>query len=89
MNTLKLGRVVGTPAAIAVLNHANVHALDLLRRHARGDWGIVCAEDARSNDDAVKHGERVLSAYEVGSEKVWIITERDRLVTTILLPDDH
>jgi len=89
MNALKLGRVVATPAAIALLNHADVLPYDLLARHARGDWGIVCAEDARSNDDAVKYGERVLSAYEVGGDKVWVITERDRSVTTILLPDDY
>jgi len=32
---------------------------------------------------------RVLSSYEVGEGRVWIITEADRSVTTILLPEEY
>ena len=60
-----------------------------LRRHATGDWGDVCPEDALANDAAVLDGDRLLSAYGNGPERFWIITEADRLVTTVLLPDDY
>jgi len=61
----------------------------LLLKHSTGDWGTVDAEDKKANDDAVKHGGRLLSAYQIGEIKVWIITEWDRSVTTVLLPEDY
>lgn len=87
---ISLGRVVGTPAALEALAAAGADVLDLLARHARGDWGDLGAEDKRLNDRAVKEGSRLLSAYLVGDGvKVWIITEADRSVTTVLLPDEY
>jgi hypothetical protein len=71
------------------------HQLDLnevsdgLRRHAAGDWGSIPAEDVAQNDFGLKHGERLLSAYGVGEKRFWIITEADRSVTTILMPEDY
>jgi hypothetical protein len=60
-----------------------------LERHANQDWGDLCAEDRRTNDNAVKHGGRVLSSYELRGDKLWIITEADRSVTTLLTPDEY
>ena len=60
-----------------------------LKRHVSGDWGEVCAEDQRENDVALKGGGRILSAYTVGGKKIWIITEWDRSMTTILFPDEY
>lgn len=61
-----------------------------MTRHRNGDWGELCAEDKKMNDHAFKHNdERILSAYEMDGEKIWIITEYDRSVTTILLPDEY
>lgn len=60
-----------------------------LERHANQDWGDLCVEDKKTNDDAVKHGGRVLSAYELRGDKLWIITEADRSVTTLLTPDEY
>jgi hypothetical protein len=69
-----------------------------LARHARGDWGNVCREDARANNEAVTAELRVLSAYPTdayipckgfGENTLWIITEADRSVTTFLLPDEY
>lgn len=89
MSLFELGRVVGTPAALAALEEAGVEPLELLRRHASGDWGVVPKEDARENELSVERGYRVISSYSVGEEKVWIITEADRSVTTILLPGEY
>ena len=84
-----LGRVVATPG---VLSHFVEHQLDpgsYIRRHQCGDWGTVCRADARENDLSVLNGLRVLSAYDVAKERVWIITEWDRSVTTLLFPSEY
>jgi hypothetical protein len=59
-----------------------------ITRHAAGDWGELCAFDRRQNEIALLDGHRVLSSYPVGEKSFWIITEADRTVTTILLPED-
>lgn len=89
----ELGRVVVTPGALQLLEQVGINVFDLLARHASGDWGDVCAEDAKVNEYAVINGGRVLSVYTLvpGSEdeRVWIITEHDRSVTTVLRPDEY
>ena len=66
-----------------------------LNRHVKGDWGDVDEEDKRSNDQALKQGTRLLSAYnddrfpQNGVATIWIITEADRSATTILFPDEY
>jgi hypothetical protein len=89
MGHLPLGRVVATPGALNLLMDAGEGPFDYLARHATGDWGELCALDRRQNEMALRTGERILSAYPVGEERVWIITEADRSVTTILLPEDY
>lgn len=68
---------------------AKFQMLECLQRHRQGDWGDVCTEDKQANDDALKHGDRILSAYAINGKKIWIITEWDRSVTTILFPDEY
>ncbi len=64
--------------------------LRLLDRHLRGDWGDVDPEDAKSNESALKWGERILSSYKTDSgEKLWVLTEHDRSQTTILTPGEY
>lgn len=71
------------------LEDAGVLAWELLLRHEAGDWGDLDADDRRANDRAVQHGERVLSAYQTAAGRVWVITEWDRSVTTLLLPEEY
>lgn len=88
--TLPLGRVVATPGALQALVEAGEHALLYLARHASGDWGEVCPEDACANELAREEGERILSAYRLRDRaKIWIITEADRSSTCILLPEEY
>jgi hypothetical protein len=75
---LRLGRLLATPGALARLEAADVPAAALLARHQSGDWGDVDADDRRANDRAVRDADRV-----------WLITERDRSATTLLLPDEY
>jgi hypothetical protein len=86
-----LGRVVATPGAIAAMQEAGVAPADLLRRHVSGDWGDVRAEDAAENDLSVREGFRILSSYTLdGTDAhIWLLTERDRTVTTFLLPEEY
>lgn len=59
-------------------------------KYIRGNWGDTCAEDAELNDQAVKDGDRILAVYNFSeTESIWIITEWDRSVTTVLFPDEY
>ena len=85
----RLGRIVATRRVLAHLERHGVVADPFLRRHVTGDWGDVPAEDAKSNQLAVQHGARILSSYEVAGERMWLITEADRSVTTLLFPSEY
>ena len=60
-----------------------------LDRHWRGDWGDVCEEGKETNEQALVHGDRLLSSFETALGKIWIITEADRESTTVLTPDEY
>ena len=85
---LRIGRLLVTRGAMMALSTDDT--LQALARHMRGDWGNVDEHDWKTNDEAVKFGGRVLSAYLTqDGVKFWIITERDRSATTILLPEEY
>ena len=88
---LPLGKVFGTFGALVAFAGALDDDLNsFLSRHANGDWGEVDDHDRKANEHALEHGLRVLSAYTLSTgERIWIITEADRSVTTILLPSEY
>lgn len=86
---IDLGNVMVTPGALGLVRGQDDRLIPLLLRHLTGDWGDLDEEDKQANEDAVMGGGRVLSAYKVGDEKVWVITEADRSATTILTPDEY
>jgi hypothetical protein len=84
------GRLVATPGALALLDETNKSPLEFLSRHLRGDWGDLCQEDKTENELGLKYGFRLMSSYLItDTEKLWIITEADRSVTTLLLPTEY
>lgn len=86
----RLGQVVATPGAVEALNDSGQTPFEFLSRHLAGEWGIVDDEDKQANNDALVHGERLLSAYLTKkSVKIWVITEADRSSTCLLLPDEY
>ncbi len=89
MAPFPLGRVVATPGALKLLEEAGEDPLRYLTRHASGDWGELDRHDRRENERSLKHGWRILSSYPVGGQTIWVITEADRSVTTILLPEEY
>ncbi len=96
MNTelFQLGKVIATRAAIEKVDHFKMTRM--LRRHRKCDWGCVHPDDAEVNNEALTYGGRLWSAYLIDANKpnsidnkVWVITEADRSVTTFLLPSDY
>ncbi|WP_080419380.1 hypothetical protein [Burkholderia ubonensis] len=86
----KLGRILATPAALSVVANANVSIVHLLIRHVCGDWGDLSEPDREQNELAVEAGARILSSYVLADgQAVWVVTEWDRSVTTLLLPGDY
>jgi len=89
MGHLPLGRVVATPGALKLLIDAGEDAFGYLTRHATGDWGDLCVFDRRQNEIALREGLRIFSSYVTLAGTVWVITEADRSITTILLPEEY
>ena len=84
----RLCKIVSTPNALSQLTQDDI--LLAIQRHQAGDWGDVGAHDRAANDQALVEGTRILSVYHAANgTKFWLITEADRSVTTILLPEDY
>lgn len=84
----RCGQLCATPAALDKVGRAGL--TQLLERHLSGDWGDTCKSDARTNEEALRSGNRIISWYQVSKElRIMIITEADRSATTILLPEEY
>jgi hypothetical protein len=84
------GFIVRTPGALLALIEAQVSESSLIERHQAGDLGELCDEDWSANTRAIECGGRVFSSYRVqANTKVWVITEADRSITTLLLPSEY
>jgi hypothetical protein len=83
-----LGAIVVTQASRHTLNRDDV--LGAILRHQCGDWGEVCPADREGNEEAMREAFQLHSVYrDRHGTPFWIITEADRSVTTVLLPDDY
>lgn len=83
-----LGSILITPGAEEILSASEIQKS--LIKHTHGDWGNVPEEDWEENNKAVELDFRVISSYRnIDGEVFWIITEADRSVTTILLPNEY
>lgn len=84
------GMIVATAGVQALIESNALHPQPYLLRHLHGDWGDVPPEDWEQNQCALELGNRLLSVYHLTDEvTLWIITEGDRSVTTLLLPDEY
>jgi hypothetical protein len=85
-----LGRVVATPGVLQALEDAGQSPTSFLARHVSGDWGELDEHDRQENEFSVANGYRILSAYTLPTgTRIWIVTEADRSVTTVLLPSEY
>ncbi len=91
-----IGRLVATKG-VNDLSNANHEFSNFMAkcfsRYEACDWGDLCDSDRKQNDRAVKTGnERIMAAYKHPTHeewRLWIITEWDRSVTTILFPSEY
>ena len=62
-------------------------------RYLKKDWGDLCDDDKKMNDDALETDDRILASYHIQTasslEKIYIVTEYDRSVTTVLLANEY
>ena len=96
LSKVSLGRTMATKALVDALAgaHEDENVPKILApyfmRHAKGDWGDMSHGDCQLNEEALKHQDRVMSAYrtEMGVN-FWIITDPGWATTTALLPEDY
>jgi len=85
-----LGSILVTSGALQALAAVEATPSSLCARHASGDWGTVSESDQFRNEQALYNGERLMSVYPLSTgETVWVMTESDRSLTTVLLPDEY
>lgn len=100
-----IGRLVATKEVAERMDHCRAFAgfvSDCLKKYVSCDWGNLGSDAAAMNNAAVKHGdERIMGAYLFPSDskfetdvpllddRIWIVTECDHSVTTILYPSEY
>lgn len=95
MAKFQTGRIVVTKGVHEKMNnvHFSRHISYCLQEFVNGNWGVTLKEGRELNDEAVKTGEdRILAAYSDKNHpdwNIWIVTEWDRSVTTVLFPDEY
>jgi len=84
----RLGRIVATPNALRELSQNDI--LVAIGRHQAGDWGDLDEPDRQENELSLKEGFRLFSVYRgANGTRFYVITEADRSVTSLLLPEDY
>jgi hypothetical protein len=89
VSRVRLGRLYFTQGVMELVELHGGEVVDCVLRHARGDWGIVGQQDKELNDRALVRGERLLSSYVIADWKLYVITEWDRSLTTVMLADEY
>lgn len=87
-----LGKVVMTQGIVNIIDDDPFKELELSQKLAlyrAGYWGNTCKEDCQLNDEAIKSNDRIVAKYLFFGRDIFIITEADRSVTTILLTDEY
>ncbi len=89
----KLGQVVWTAGVndkVAEDAEFSKFVLGSLARHATGDWGDMSEDDKKENEYSMGKHLRLMSSYENRPlPNIWIITEADRSMTTVLFPTEY
>ena len=85
-----LGQILITPGARDALAQSGQTSGQFLARNCACDWGEVSNATRDQNNQALVSGDRLHSIYSTSNgAKLWVITEADRSVTTLLLPDEY
>jgi hypothetical protein len=85
-----MGQIVATLGALSAMSESGQNPAEFIERHAQGDWGELCADDCEANERALKSGARLFSRYmTTKNHPLYVITEWDRSITTILVPEEY
>lgn len=94
-----LGNIVVTSGIHEAMKESKRFTLEIgvdLQRYSIKDWGNLCEEDKRINDEALKYPDDlyILAAYQTCRGKIYIITNRisenpGDNATTICFPDER
>lgn len=84
-----LGETYITVGALQTCASYPMPPIVLLIRHVTGDWRELGEGDRKRNEEAILTGTRVFSAYQLGEDRFFVITEADRSKTTILLAHEY
>lgn len=89
---MKIGNLYATKSIDLLMQESSHFRDDIntaLNKYIHNDWGETCPEDVKANNEALKHGGRIIAAYETYKGRVWMITDEYRSSTTILFPSEY
>jgi len=79
----------GVNEAISENRQFNKDVVKSVKRYCRSDFGDICEEDKKTNEEALKNGDRIVAVYKTCKGKIYIITEADRSATTVLFAEEY
>lgn len=84
-----LGKIVATQGALDATTEEERRTI--LLRHQIGSWEETPREDRMQNMIGLFNGLRIMSVHTAHSSghTIWVITEADRSVTSLLLPEEY
>lgn len=85
----KLGNIYATAGVTAWAERNEIDLTRLLRQHHCGQWGDLDADDKAANESALADGTRIFSSYKTSNRKIYVITEADRSMTTVLFATEY
>lgn len=81
------GEIIITPTVARLMVQGSLDPVPYLRRHLAGDWGELIEADRRDNENALLNGGEIFSSYATSpTQTLWIVSEWDLSVTTLMLP---
>ena len=90
---MKTGQTVMTRGIAAYVAENEQFALEVqlsMGLYLRKNWGVISEDDKEMNDLNVQSGTgSLMGAYETCKGRIWIMTEHDRSVTTVLFPSEY
>ena len=88
-----LGNLIATKNVYLNMQESSCFAYDVkncFEQFKNKKWGDLSEEDWKLNDLAIKNNDdRILAVYNTCRGRIYIITEEDRSVTTILFTDEY
>lgn len=84
-----LGKTFATAAVTAWAEQEKIDLSRYLHQHHCGQWGDLDADDKAANEAALENGSRIFSCFKTNDQKIYIITEANRSMTTLLFASEY